>query len=203
MRVKFVGVAGGSGSGKSTLCETLREKYPDLVGLVQLDDYYKPADSVPKLQGMTNWECPESLFINRLVKDLSELKRGNPVVINTKNDRLNPEFKSTGKRIPVIFQPRPIVLVEGFLVLAISSIRGHFVKSIWLHTSLNVRLSRRLHQSQSNEYKKKVLVPMHEKYSEPSKKYASHILDTSALTTTQVLEEVEKLLSRVLKTKGQ
>src|SRR5437660_33765 len=108
-RILLVGVGGGSGSGKSTLCEGLTEKYPDTIGLVQLDDYYRPADEVPTLDGMTNWECPEALFVDRFVRDLSELQRGTSVIINTKNYRLNPGFKDTGKRIPVVFHPKPII----------------------------------------------------------------------------------------------
>ncbi|MDO8529989.1 MAG: hypothetical protein Q7S10_01070 [bacterium] len=196
-KVLLVGVAGGSGSGKSTLCESLREKYPETIGLVQLDDYYKPDDQIPKLNGMENLECPEALFIERFVNDLSELEKNVPVVINTKNSRLNPSFSKTQKRIPAVFHPRPIILVEGFLVLAIESIRKKFFASLWLDVPHGIRLQRRIHL-QSDEYKQTILVPMHEKYAEPSKQYASRAIDASVTTATRVLCEAEAFLFEVV-----
>lgn len=197
-KVLLIGVAGGSGSGKSTLCENLREKYSRVIGLVQLDDYYKPAGEIPTLNGMTNWECLEAFFVEKFIDDLSKLKKGISVVINTKNSRLNPKFKDTGKRIPIVFDPRPIILVEGFLALAIKSIRKKFFTSLWLDVSQNIRLRRRIHL-QSNEYKRTVLIPMHEQCAEPSKKYAIHIIDASTLTAAQVLQEAERFLFEVTK----
>src|SRR6266404_3557580 len=117
MKPTFIGIAGGTGAGKSTLCAALMDKYPDKIGLMQLDDYFKPSAQAPKFEEHINWDHPDALYLNKLVEDLIELSQGKPIVINTKNERLNPDYKKTEKRIPIKFQPKPIMLVEGYLVL--------------------------------------------------------------------------------------
>ena len=108
----FIGIAGGTGAGKSTLCTALVDKYPEKIGLVQLDDYFKSSAQVPKLEEHTNWDHPDALYLDKLANDLTELSQGKSVVINTKNERFNPDYKKTDKRIPVEFQPKPTGLMS-------------------------------------------------------------------------------------------
>ena len=54
MKPIFIGIAGGTGAGKSTLCTALMDKYPDKIGLIQLDDYFKPSAQVQKFEEHTN-----------------------------------------------------------------------------------------------------------------------------------------------------
>src|SRR3989344_4640189 len=103
MKPIFIGIAGGTGAGKSTLCTALMDKYPDKIGLIQLDDYFKPESEVPKLEGHVNWDHPNALFLDKLANDLAQLSEGRSVIINTKNERINPKYKKTDKRIPVKF----------------------------------------------------------------------------------------------------
>lgn len=198
MKPIFVGIAGGTGAGKSTLCTALMDKYPDKVGLIQLDDYFKPSAEVPKYEGHTNWDHPDALFLEKLANDLSELSQGKSVVINTKNERLNPDYKKTDKRIPVEFQSKPIMLVEGYLVLFNERVREQLTTSIWLDVDHETRWKRRVHFKYP-EYEKKVLLPMHKQFAEPTKQYAAHVVDVSNLQKEQVLTEVEKILMDYLK----
>ena len=64
MKPVFIGVAGGTGAGKSALCTALMDKYPDKIGLIQLDDYFRPSAEVPKFKRHTNWHhvYPTSRF---------------------------------------------------------------------------------------------------------------------------------------------
>ena len=191
----FVGIAGGTGSGKSTLCTALQNKHPVAVGLIQLDDYFKPEAEVPKLEGMTNWDHPNALSLAKLARDLFELAEGNPVVINTKNELLNPAYKRTKKRIPVEFRPKPVMLVEGFLVLWDERIRRFFATAIWLDIDHDVRWARRVHFKYP-EYEEKVLIPMHQRYVEPTKQYATHVIDIANKSKEEILAEVENIISR-------
>ena len=193
MEIKFIGITGGTGAGKSTLCTALQEKYPDQIGLVQLDDYFKPPAEKPKVGDIISSDHPESLYLDKLANDLVELSKGNSVIINTKNEKLNPEYKNTSKRIPIEFKPKPIMLVEGFLVLHDEKIRKMLSTSIWLEVDHETRWSRRVH-FKNEEYEKKVLIPMHKLYAEPTKQYADHIIDVSNLTKENVLAEVERII---------
>lgn len=198
MKPIFIGIAGGTGVGKSTLCATLQDKYPDKIGLIQLDDYFKPPDEVPKFEGHINFDHPDALYLNKFVNDLVELSQGNPVIIRTKNERLNPEYKKTDKRIFVKFQPKQIMLVEGYLVLLDKQIRKFLTTSIWLDADHKTRWARRVHFKYP-EYEKKVLLPMYKQFVEPTKQYATHIIDVSDLLKGQVLEKVEDIIKVFLK----
>lgn len=193
MKPIFIGIAGGTGSGKSTLCAALQDKYPDKIGLIQLDDYFKPLADVPKLEGHINWDHPDALYLDKLAKDLSELSEGYAVIISTKNERLNPEYKKTDKRIPVEFRPKPIMLVDGYLVLWDEQIRRFLNTSIWLDVDHDIRWARRVHFKYP-EYEEKVLKPMYKQYAEPTKQYAEHVIDVSALSKEQVLEKAENVI---------
>jgi len=189
----LIGISGGSGAGKSTLCTALQDKYPDQIGLVQLDDYFKPSAEAPTHEGYSNKEHPDALYFDKFNEDLEKLSQGNSVVINTKNERLNPEFKVTKKRIPVEVRAKPIMLVEGFLVLFDERVRKLFHTSIWLDVDHETRWERRVHFKNS-EYEKKVLIPMHKKFAEPTKQFAAHVIDVSRLTREQVLAEAENII---------
>ncbi len=197
MKPIFVGITGGTGAGKSTLCNALQKKYPDKIGLIQLDDYFKPIEEKPKVGDIVSSDHPESLYLDKLAEDLLQLSKGNPVIINTKNEYLNPDFEKTKIRIPVEFQPKPIMLVEGFLVLYDERIRNMLATSVWLEIDHDTRWARRVH-FKNPEYEKKVLIPMHAQYAEPTKKYAEHVLDVSDLSKEQVFDKVDHLLNAII-----
>ena len=198
MKPIFIGVAGGSGAGKSSLCTALMDKYPDQIGLIQLDDYFKPSGQVPILDGLENWDHPDSLFLDKLAADLGTLGEGNPVTINTKNERLNPYYARTDKRIPVVFVPKPLMLVEGYLALYDKSVRDQFTEAIWLEVDHETRWARRVH-FKDGVYAEKVLKPMHALFVEPTKKFATWMLDVSGLGKDEVLSRVETHLQRFLR----
>ena len=196
MKPIFIGIAGGTGAGKSTLCTALMDKYPDKIGLIQLDDYFKPESEVPKLEGHVNWDHPNALFLDKLANDLAQLSEGRSVIINTKNERLNPKYKKTDKRIPVKFHPKPVMLVEGYLVLYDKQVRKLLTTSIWLDVDHETRWARRVHFKYP-EYEEKVLLPMHKKFAEPTKKYASYFIDVSQLSKEQVLKKAEDIIENL------
>ena len=195
MNVKFIGITGGSGAGKSTLCNALKSKYPDKIQVIQLDDYFKPSDQKPKIGNITNSDHPDSLYIDKLVDDLLKLKNGEAVMINTKNQILNPNYPQTKEKIPILFESKPIIIVEGFLVLYDSRIRDLLSISIFLDTEHETRWSRRFAYTNKNaEYEKLVIIPMHNQFVEPTKKYADHIIDVSIIKKEEVLKKVEGIL---------
>jgi uridine kinase len=191
----FIGIAGGSGSGKSALCNILKNKYPDKIEVIHLDDYFKPRAERPKVENLINSDHPDSINFLELAKDLEKFTHGKSVLVNTKDEYLNPEYEKTREKIPVEFFPKPIMLVEGFLLLHDEKIRKLLETTIFLDLEHTTRWSRRAHLANKNkEYEEKVIIPMHNKYIEPTKKYAEHVIDVSNLNKEQVLEKVEKIL---------
>lgn len=193
MEIKFIGITGGSGAGKSSLCNILKNKYPDKIECISLDDYFKPVSDKPRVGNIINHDHPDSLYFDKLVQDLIKLTQGEPVIVNTRNIYLNPEYEKTKKKIPFKFFPRSITLIDGFLVLHDVRIRKLLATSIYLDAQHETRYSRRVHLK-TEEYEKKVLIPMHNQFIEPTKRYAKHIIDVSNLTKEQVLEKVEKII---------
>jgi len=193
VKPKFVGIAGGTGAGKSTVCMALHEKYPDTIGVIQLDDYFKPDPEKPQMGGVVNADHPDALYWDRLIHALGELAAGRSVMVNTKNLRLNPDYAKTKQRISVQCDPKPIMLIEGFLILHDEHVRKFLNTTIWLDVPHDVRWERRVH-FKNDEYEQKVLKPMHEQYAEPSKRYAEHIIDVTKLTKEKTQKQVEDII---------
>ena len=78
------------------------------------DHYYKDQSSKPaEERAKVNFDHPDSLETDLLVEHLRQLKAGNPVSLPTY------DFK-THSRTPITtyVHPKPIIIVEGILVLA-------------------------------------------------------------------------------------
>jgi len=161
--------------------------------MIQLDDYFKPAEMVPVFEGFENWDDPEALYLDRLAKDLEDLSKGNAIEAMTKNAFRNPDYKITQKRILSVFEPKAIMLVEGFLCLYDSKIRNYFSHSIWLEIDHEKGWGRRSH-FKNDEYYEKVFKPMYAKYVAPTKRYSNFILDVSSLSQDDVSSKVLELL---------
>lgn len=189
----LIGAAGGSGSGKSTLAFGLEKDFPNQVSIFHIDDYFKPEHDVPHVNGIPNWDSPESLYAEKMVADLAKLKLGQSAIINTKSPKLNPDFLVTGKRIPVEFKPKPLIVVEGFLALYFEGIRNLLDKSIYLDAPFSVHTGRRLHGKLHKfppEYDELILRPMHELYVKPTKLYADLLINVTDMEADKVLKEV-------------
>lgn len=200
MKTIFIGIVGGSGSGKSTLGYALKNKYPNQIELIHLDDYFKPLADRPKVGDLINSDHPESLSFDKLAEDLVKLSNGETIVVNTKHEYLNPEYQNTKIKIPVKFYPKPIILIDGFLLLHDEKMRKMLDTSIFLDVEHEKRWARRVHlANQNKEYEEKVIIPMHNQFIEPTKKYADHIIDVSDLSQEEVFEKVDKIINKFIK----
>jgi uridine kinase len=104
-------------------------------------------------------------------------------------------FLHTRVRERVRGAPKPIIIVEGFLLLHDEKIRKLLDTSIFLDEKHDIRWARRPIRGNSNkEYEDKVIIPMHNQYIEPTKKYADHVIDISNLTKEDVLKEAELII---------
>ena len=192
-----LGIAGGSGAGKSTVAFGLADKWPEKTLIFHLDDYSKPESDVPKVDGLSNWDSPDALNSEKMISDLAKLKNNQPAVINTKSPRLNPDFLKTGKRIPIEFQPKPLIIVEGFLSFHYDALRNLMDLKIYLDAPYELHSRRRVHGKLHNfpaEYDELILKPMHEQFVLPSKQFADKVIQVENLTENEAISKVANLI---------
>jgi uridine kinase len=194
----FIGIAGGSGAGKSTLAEGLQDMYPELIEIVHFDDYQKKSDEIELLHGMKNWDHPNAIHFDQLLIDLQTLRDGNAVTIMTKNRKVNPEYEKRG-RIEHTIIPKELIIVEGYMALVHESVRNYFSYSFFLSLSDEERVKRRdkVVDAEFELYRDKVLIPMHHTYVEPSKQFASQIIDVGTHSAAEVQEIVIHTLQKL------
>jgi uridine kinase len=142
MTPMLIGIAGGTGSGKSTFAEGLKKLFPNEITIISYDNYYKPQDHLSMEERVkTNYDCPDALDTDLLVKHLRELVGGKCVDI--------PDYDfciHTRKSETVRVCPTPVIIVDGILtfhderlrelfdeqcihlILELSSFRGHFLQ---------------------------------------------------------------------------
>ena len=181
-QVYVIGIAGGSGSGKSTFARRLTERFSDSVALVSCDNYYRAHDDLPlEERRLLNYDAPESLEFDLMVSHLKALKQGEAVdcpvydyALHTRSDRV------------LRIQPRPIIIVDGILILSDPALRETFDLKIYVETDADERILRRARRDMETRGRKiddimaqylTTVKPMHEKHVEPSKKHADLILN--------------------------
>ncbi len=180
--VYIIGIAGGSGSGKSTFAARLLEAFPDSIALLSCDNYYKPQDNLPlEDRRLLNYDAPEALELELMVSHLRALKEGRAVdcpvydfTLHTRSDRV------------VRIDPRPVVIVDGILILSDPALRDTFDLRIYVEADADERILRRARRDMEVRGRKiddimaqylSTVKPMHEMHVEPSKKYADLILN--------------------------
>jgi len=180
-RILVIGIAGGTGSGKTTLMRNLIEKYGDAVTVLSHDNYYKRHDELPyEERCKLNYDEPNALETDLMARHLDQLRHGQaidcPVYDFTQHNRSN---------TTVQIVPRKVIIVEGILIFENKPLRDLMDIRIFVDTDADVRLCRRIKrdvnkrgrtlESVLQQYQDTVK-PMHEKYVEPSKKYADLVV---------------------------
>ena len=182
MKPYIIGIAGGSGSGKSTFAQKLKEAFPDQVALISCDNYYLPHDELPLAErAELNYDAPEALEFELMVRHLGALKRGEtalcPVYDFTRHTRSDAVTE---------ILPRPIILIDGILIFHDPSLRACMDLKIYVETDADERILRRARRdirdrgrdldSVIHQYLSTVK-PMHNAYVEPTKVFADIILN--------------------------
>ena len=181
METMIIGIAGGTGSGKTTLTLGLKERFGDSVSILYHDNYYKAHDDMPyEERCKLNYDHPDAFDTARLVSDLEALRRGERVESPTYDYTVHNRAEET-----VEVNPAPVILVEGILIFQNPTLREMFDIKIFVETDADERILRRCLrdveergrtlQSVVDQYLTTVK-PMHEKYVEPSRKYADIVV---------------------------
>lgn len=177
----FIGVAGGSGAGKSTIVDALAKAVgEDGLAVIPHDAYYRDLSGLPALERVSvNYDHPDALETSLLLEHLAELKQGRAF------DRPVYDFaahvRSSGT---VRVEPRPVIVVDGMLVLAVPELRAVLDVRVFVDTDADIRLIRRIARdvrergrtvdSVIDQYCRTTRL-MHLEFVEPSKRWA-HVI---------------------------
>jgi uridine kinase len=123
-----------------------------------------------------NYDEPAAFDTDLMVQQLEQLRRGESVLCPVYDYTVHNRSDET-----VTINPQRVIIVEGILIFADEALRELMDIRIFVDTDADVRLCRRIKrdvnkrgrtlESVLTQYQQTVK-PMHEKYVEPSKKFA-------------------------------
>ena len=198
-----IGIAGGSGSGKTTVQRRVMERFGTRrIALLDHDAYSRPLDHLsPEQRARFNFDHPDALESDLMVAHLDRLIAGEAVEKPTYSFETHSRLEATQT-----VEPRPVVLVEGILVLAEPALRERMDVKLFVDAAPDVRLMRRMErdlhergrsvESVLEQYRRTVR-PMHLEFVEPSKRHADVIIPRGGqnqVAIDMVLARVQSLL---------
>lgn len=180
-KILVIGIAGGTGSGKTTLMNNLIAAFSDVITVLSHDNYYKRHDELTYEQRcQLNYDEPAALETDLMARHLDILRRGEaidcPVYDFAAHNRSHETIRIT---------PERVIIVEGILIFENKELRDLMDIRVFVDTDADVRLCRRILRDVTErgrtlesvlEQYQNTVKPMHEKYVEPSKKYADIIV---------------------------
>ena len=200
--ILVIGIAGGTGSGKTTLMNNLIEKFSQDVTVLSHDNYYKRHDELTyEERCRLNYDEPAALETDLMSRHLEKLRQGQaidcPVYDFTVHNRSN-------ETVHIV--PKQVIIVEGILIFEDQPLRELMDIRIFVDTDADVRLCRRIKRDVNKRGRslesvlaqyQETVKPMHEKYVEPSKKYA-HLVVPEGGKNLVALDMIEGRIRRHL-----
>jgi uridine kinase len=180
--VFIIGIVGATGSGKSMFSKMLSDKFIGKVVHIASDMYYKDQSHEPFAKRVLgNMDRPRALDFSLLAKHLKMLINGKSI------KRPIYDFaKHVRKKRAVVVEPKPVIIVEGLLILADKKLRDFFDLKIYLEVDDDLRLARRIKRDVKEGRNKSLEAaieqyltsarPMYKLYVEPQKDLADIII---------------------------
>ena len=179
--ILVIGIAGGTASGKTTLMKNLINEFQGQVTVLSHDNYYKRHDDMLyEERCKLNYDEPAAFDTSLMVYHLDQLRHGYPIECPVYDFTIHNRSDETVRLVP-----RKVIIVEGILIFENEQLRNLMDIRIFVDTDADVRLCRRIKrdvnkrgrtlESVLQQYQDTVK-PMHERYVEPSKKYADVIV---------------------------
>jgi uridine kinase len=182
----IVGVGGGTASGKTTFVRELQAQASQgKVTVVPLDWYYRDHPHLsPEERAKLNYDHPSAFDVEALATDLIAIRAGQSVEA--------PQYDfSTHRRksSSLTVSPAPVIVVEGILALAFPELRSLFNTTVFIYSSDQRRLERRLERDVRERGRTKAsvleqweatVVPMHRDFCEPTMKEADLVVSGNA-----------------------
>ncbi len=180
-----IGVAGGSGSGKTYFSTALRRLVGDDQCSVILQDnfYFDQSQQFDFDGGSVNFDHPSSIDFKMLAECLVSLKSGAATQIPIYDFITHTRSSSHS-----VVEPRPVIIVDGILILHDERVRNQLHYSVFFDTPEELRYARRLNRDVNERGRtqegvraqfQKQVKPMHDMFVEPSKLFADVVMTES------------------------
>lgn len=178
----IIGIAGGSGSGKTTVVKSLTEQLKEKVVVIPQDSYYKDSSHLPlEERQQVNFDHPDSIDFELLVKHLNQLKKGESIE--------QPVYSyltcSRSRTETVTVNPAEVIIIEGILIFTCAKLRNTMDIKLFVDADDDDRLMRVMARDIIERGKTvetvierytKTVKPMYLQFIEPSKRYADIII---------------------------
>ena len=198
-----LGVAGGTGSGKTTVVQAILQTVgPESISSLAQDSYYRDVEWESDEQLLHhNFDHPDALDHDLLFEHLRLLKGGQAVEIPVYDFVTH---RRTGETLTM--PARPVIVLEGILILASSRLRELLDFKIFVDTDADVRLMRRIRRDMRERGRElpdifrqytQTVRPMHLEFVEPSKRWADIIVPEGGqnrVALEMVIARIEQLL---------
>ena len=179
--ILVIGIAGGTGSGKTTLMNNLIQRFAGSVTVLSHDNYYRRNDHLTYEQRcLINYDEPAALETDLMARHLDRLRHGEAIECPVYDFSAHNRSDET-----ITIEPKSVIIVEGILIFENESLRELMDIKIFVGTDADVRRCRRIKrdvnkrgrtlESVLTQYQTTVK-PMHEKYVEPSKRFADLVV---------------------------
>ena len=176
-----IGIAGGSGSGKTTLLKNIIGTFGPAITVISHDNYYKRHDEMTyEERCKLNYDEPAALETDLMVRQLEQLRNGEEILCPVYDFTVHNRSDET-----ILIKPERVIIVEGILIFENEALRNLMDIKVFVDADADVRICRRIKrdvnkrgrslESVITQYQETVK-PMHEKYVEPSKKYADIVV---------------------------
>jgi uridine kinase len=178
----IIGIAGGTGSGKTTVVRKILQSLPEgEVVILPQDSYYRDSSHLPLEERLEiNFDHPDSIEFELLVKHLKELKKGKTI-----EQPIYSYLTCTRSSETIPIKPCHVVIVEGILVLTNPELRKMIDLKIFVDADADDRLIRVINRdivergrsvNKVMERYECTVKPMHLQFIEPSKRFADIII---------------------------
>ena len=181
-KTTIIGIAGGTGSGKTTLAYKLKEAFCDEDVIIMCHDHYYKAhdDMTYEERSQLNYDEPAAFDTSLMVYHLEELRRGHAIECPVYDFTIHNRSEQT-----IHIVPKKVIIVEGILIFENEELRNLMDIRIFVDTDADIRLCRRIKRDVNKRGRtlesvlaqyQDTVKPMHERYVEPSKRYADIVV---------------------------
>ena len=180
-KILVIGIAGGSGSGKTTLLKNIIQTFGPSITVLSHDNYYRRHDEMTyEERCKLNYDEPAALETDLMVRQLEDLRNGKEILCPVYDFTVHNRSDET-----ILIKPEKVIIVEGILIFADEALRDLMDIKIFVDTDADIRICRRIKRDVNKRGRslesvilqyQQTVKPMHEKYVEPSKKYADIVV---------------------------
>jgi len=205
MNTILIGIAGGTGSGKTTLADKLIESFgSDEVSILRHDNYYKRHDEMTyDERAQLNYDHPDAFDTELLCEHIQKLKAGEAIEMPVYDYTVHNRSSEV-----VLVNPAPVIVLEGILIFAETSLCELMDIKVFVDTDADVRILRRILRDVKERERSldsvisqylTTVKPMHEQFVEPSKRRADIIIPEggqNVVALQMLIERVKKHLRK-------